>query len=232
MINNFINEITILKFLSGKSRIIQIQDAQINFKKKLIFIILEFGEFDLELLITKKRNSVMSSNIKWYWKEILETVKEIHEERIVHGDLKPSNFLFVKQSLKLIDFGISKTIKNNTTNITRDIHVGTLNYMSPEAILEIPGVLEEVPMIKTSRASDIWSLGCILFQLSQGYSPYKEFSMIQKINSIVNNSLQIKYLSSVDQFLFDVIHNCLKRNPDSRPNISELLIHPYLKIRK
>ena len=104
--------------------------------------------------------------------------------------------------------------------------------MSPEAILEIPGVLEELPKIKTSRASDIWSLGCILFQLSQGYSPFREFSMIQKINSIVNNSLQIKYLSSMDQFLFDVIHNCLKRSPDSRPNILELLDHPYLKIRQ
>ena len=57
MINNFINEITILKFLSGKPRIIQIQDAEINFKKKLIFIILEFGEFDLEFLLQKKKKS-------------------------------------------------------------------------------------------------------------------------------------------------------------------------------
>ena len=230
MINNFINEITILKFLSGKRRIIQIQDAEINFKKKLIFIILEFGEFDLEFFFKNAKKVILPTDIKWFWKQILETVQEIHEERVVHGDLKPSNFLFIKHSLKLIDFGISKIIKNNTTNITRDIHAGTLNYMSPEAILEIPGVLNELPKFKTSRASDIWSLGCILFQLSQGHPPFWEFSLIQKINAIVNNSLKIRYFSSVDFLQFDVINNCLKRQPDLRPNISELLIHPFLKI--
>ena len=92
------------------------------------------------------------------------------------------------------------------------------------------GVLDELPKFKTSRASDIWSLGCILFQLSQGHPPFWEFSLIQKINAIVNNSLKIKYFSSVDFLQFDVINNCLKRQPDSRPNISELLIHPFLRI--
>lgn len=51
------------------------------------------------------------------------------------GDLKPANFLFVNGALKLIDFGIAKAIpSNDTTNIERDSQIGTVNFMSPEAI--------------------------------------------------------------------------------------------------
>ena len=68
---------------------------------------------------------------------MLKAVHSIHEQRIIHGDLKPANFLFVRGSLKLIDFGIAKAIQNdNTNNIYRENQIGTLNYMSPEAICD------------------------------------------------------------------------------------------------
>jgi serine/threonine-protein kinase TTK/MPS1 len=65
---------------------------------------------------------------------MLEAVHAIHQQKIVHSDLKPANFILVQGALKLIDFGIAKAIPNDTTNIQRDIQIGTLNYMSPEAI--------------------------------------------------------------------------------------------------
>jgi serine/threonine protein kinase len=55
--------------------------------------------------------------------QILQAVNTIHEERIVHSDLKPANFLLVKGYLKLIDFGIAKAIMSDTTNIQRDSQV-------------------------------------------------------------------------------------------------------------
>lgn len=55
--------------------------------------------------------------------QILLAVNTIHEERIVHSDLKPANFLLVRGSLKLIDFGIAKAIMSDTTNIQRDAQV-------------------------------------------------------------------------------------------------------------
>lgn len=68
---------------------------------------------------------------------MLKAVHSIHEQRIIHGDLKPANFLFVRGTLKLIDFGIAKAIQNdNTTHIYRESQIGTLNYMSPEAICD------------------------------------------------------------------------------------------------
>lgn len=59
---------------------------------------------------------------------MLEAVHTIHEERIVHSDLKPANFLIVEGMVKLIDFGIAKAIESNdTTNIVRDNQVQTLS---------------------------------------------------------------------------------------------------------
>lgn len=96
---------------------------------------------------------------------MLEAVHTIHEEKIVHSDLKPANFVLVRGELKLIDFGIAKAIGNDTTNIQRDQQIGTLNYMSPEAILEETTRSNGQKIMKLGRASDVWSLGCILYQV-------------------------------------------------------------------
>ena len=57
---------------------------------------------------------------------------------IVHSDLKPANFLLVAGHLKLIDFGIAKAI-GDVTSATRDQQIGTVNYMSPEALQDMNG---------------------------------------------------------------------------------------------
>lgn len=67
---------------------------------------------------------------------MLEAVQVMHEANVVHTDLKPANFVLVKGRLKLIDFGISKAIANDTTNIGRDTQIGTVNYMPPEAFVD------------------------------------------------------------------------------------------------
>lgn len=78
---------------------------------------------------------------------MLEAVHAVHAENVVHTDLKPANFVLVKGRLKIIDFGIAKAIANDTVNIQREqqvsipsthlvliLQIGTVNYMSPEAI--------------------------------------------------------------------------------------------------
>jgi serine/threonine protein kinase len=67
--------------------------------------------------------------------QILGVVQTIHD-KIVHSNLKPANFMLIKGSLKLIDFGISKAITNDTRNIYRECQAGTLNYMRPESAKE------------------------------------------------------------------------------------------------
>ena len=56
---------------------------------------------------------------------------------IVHSDLKPSNFLLIAGTLKLIDFGIARAVPKDVTSVTMNCQMGTLNYMSPEAMNNI-----------------------------------------------------------------------------------------------
>ncbi len=67
----------------------------------------------------------------------MDAVDVVHQAGIVHSDLKPANFLFVEGALKLIDFGIANAIQNDKTSVVRESQIGTLNYMSPEAIQDV-----------------------------------------------------------------------------------------------
>lgn len=83
--------------------------------QKLCFLIFLFFFFILK--------GLGLNHVRLYWEQMLEAVHTIHEERIVHGDLKPANFVCVQGRLKLIDFGIAKAIQNDTTNIVRENQV-------------------------------------------------------------------------------------------------------------
>jgi len=85
---------------------------------------------------------------------MLECVKVVHDAGIVHTDLKPANFVLVKGALKLIDFGIAKAIPNDTTNIARDQQIGTLSYMSPEALCDAGNGPGGERLMKVRRRSD------------------------------------------------------------------------------
>jgi serine/threonine protein kinase len=145
---------------------------------------------------------------------MLRAVHAIHEERIVHSDLKPANFLFVRGALKLIDFGIAKAIQNDTTNIHREHQVGTVNYMSPEALTDTSKETNTAQCMKVrsyggiggdgwqlGRPSDVWSLGCILFQMVYGKTPFSHLAVLQKLQKITDPSYAIDYPAVESPFL-------------------------------
>lgn len=198
-----------------------------------IFVVMEAGEIDLNHVLQQqakvpnesKSSSLSSLNINFIrltWQQMLGAVYSIHEERIIHGDLKPANFLFVRGALKLIDFGIAKAIQSDdTTNIYRENTIGTLNYMAPEAILESETGSANA-RVKLGRASDIWSLGCILYQMVYGQTPFASLkNMIRKLRAIIDPQHEIPFPSEykVDSSAVDAIKQCLQRNPDNRPPI-------------
>lgn len=129
---------------------------------------------------------------------------------MIHGDLKPANFLCVRGALKLIDFGIAKESNADTTKIERDSQVGTVNYMSPEAITDMGGGGEGV--LKQGRASDVWSLGCILYQMVYGHTPFAHFRTIwQKLQAIPDETKPISFPELRNEHLRNVLTRCLNR---------------------
>ncbi|KAF9393223.1 Dual-specificity kinase, spindle pole body (SPB) duplication and spindle checkpoint function [Podila verticillata] len=187
-IEGYVNEINLLQKLEKNSRIVRLYDAEINNQKGALSLLMEFGEIDLAHLLLNKREEPFDIHfIGLYWRQMLEAVDAIHNLKIVHSDLKPANFLLVEGSLKLIDFGIANAISNDTTNIHREGQLGTANYMSPEAISSNPASGTR----KLGRSSDVWSLGCILYQMVYGKTPFSEFPNVFQKMSVITDSKHV-----------------------------------------
>ncbi|GBG31839.1 Serine/threonine-protein kinase mph1 [Hondaea fermentalgiana] len=253
-LSSFKNEISLLERLRGNPHIITLIDSEIDHARKVIYVVMEHGEVDLNLMLQQQRKEARAEEpgmvgnlsvnfIRLVWMNMLQAVHAIHEERIVHGDLKPANFLFVKGKLKLIDFGIAKAISNDTTNIMRDTQVGTINFMSPESIIDINSTPGSRPKIgapgmklKQGRASDIWSMGCILYLLVYGYTPFHNHKLIQKIHCISDPNYEIPFPELEHPYpdMVDSIKQCLRFDPAKRAPIVDkpgrrgLLAHPFL----
>lgn len=199
---------------------------------------MECGETSFASLLASKYDNdhqkLDLSFVRHYWKEMLHCVQAVHRHDIVHSDLKPANFVIVQGTLKLIDFGIADAIADDTVNVHRESMVGTSNYMSPEALqntLSPHNWQDRGPkLIKIGPASDIWSLGCILYQMVYGQTPFahiKDFAA--KIHAILSNDYAIEFPDTgiggvvVPKSLIRVIRSCLERDKTKRATMEDLL---------
>ncbi|KAM9724248.1 dual specificity protein kinase Ttk isoform 1-T1 [Menidia menidia] len=227
-IESYKNEIAHLNHLQQFSdQIIKLFDYEIT--NSYIYMLMECGNLDLNTWL-RNRKTVNPLERKFYWKNMLEAVHTIHKHGIVHSDLKPANFVIVNATLKLIDFGIANRIQPDVTSIMKESQVGTLNYMPPEAIKDTssqPGKARS----KISPKGDVWSLGCILYCMTYGKTPFQNITnQIAKLHAIIDPSHRIEFPDLSEKDLLDVLKRCLVRNPRERISIGELLDHPYLQL--
>lgn len=227
-LSGYVNEIELLRSLGNEENIIRLIDAEFNREHATLYIVMEYGEVDLcQLLRSRTEKPEIDYNFTRYcWQQMLQAVKIVHAAKVVHCDLKPANFLMVKGNLKLIDFGISKAIMNDTTNIVRENQVGTVNYMSPEALQESASSARGI--IKIGRPSDVWSLGCILYEMVYKKPPFAGFSLIQRLQKIMDVGYQIEFPPLDNAALLDAIKGCLSRSIKHRLTLGQLLAHPFL----
>lgn len=240
-VRGFKGEIDLLNKLKNDHRVVRLYDHTIS--DGSISLLMECGDIDLAHVLQSKQatGATLDLNfVRFHATELLRCVEAVHNAGIVHSDLKPANFLFVRGILKIIDFGIANAVPEHTVNVYRESQIGTPNYMAPEALIEVNQTLSLSSAHKgttwrVGRPSDIWSCGCIIYQMIYGRPPYGSFSGQRRIMAIVNPQVKIQYAStgmggvSVPGSCIELMQRCLERNPNERWTVERCLHSDFLR---
>lgn len=234
-VDGFKQEIDLLQRLRSDPRVVRLVDHAVVATR--LYLVMECGELDLARVLLSRRNSEPALDlafVRFHASEVLKCVRAVHGANIVHSDLKPANFLFVKGVLKIIDFGIANAVPDHTVNVYRSAQIGTPNYMAPEA-LETQGCGRST--WRVGRPLDIWLCGCIIYQMVYGKPPYGQYLHQQRIHAITDPKVKVAYPSHgvgkvpVPQSLVALLQGCLARNPHDRWTVDECLQSDFLRPR-
>ncbi|MDT0429903.1 serine/threonine-protein kinase [Streptomyces salyersiae] len=142
---------------------------------------------------------------------LAEALRDIHRVGVVHRDLKPSNVVLSPEGPRVIDFGISRAVDQQTLTMTGRV-IGTPPFMSPEQLQAPRGV---------GPGSDVFSLGTLLVYSATGRGPFDADSPYMTAYQVVHEEPS---LGAVPAALRAVVESCLDKEPERRPSADALLV--------
>ena len=220
---NYINEVKIYENLNHPNIIKYIFSEQIN---NYYFLYLEYIPGGSIKNIVEQFGGINERLIRKYTKQILVGLKYLHDNKIIHRDIKCANILIGdKGIIKLTDFGCSKKIslkfskKDSSSNEEYCTSLkGTIPWCAPEVICHK----------KYGKKADIWSLGCTLLEMT-GNQPWgKNDNIFQVMNKIGKTNLTPEIPDYLSNNFKDFLELCLKREPKKRANLKTLMKHKFI----
>ncbi|WOK92985.1 mitogen-activated protein kinase kinase kinase NPK1-like [Canna indica] len=211
-------EVKLLKNLSHPNIVRYLGTAR---EEETLNILLEFVPGGSISSLLGKFGSFPEAVIRMYTKQLLQGLEYLHQNGIIHRDIKGANILVDnKGCIKLADFGASKQVAKlaTTMNAAKSMK-GTPYWMAPEVILQTGH----------SFSADIWSVGCTVIEMATGKPPwsqqYQEVAALFHIGTTKSHPPIPEHLSSEAK---DFLLKCLQKEPKLRSTASDLLQHPFV----
>jgi serine/threonine protein kinase len=190
-------------------------------------IVMDMGGEDLLTKISNQRR-VSEQTLAEQFLCMIKALRSIHDERLIHRDLKPDNVLVSsvdEKKIYIIDFGLMKELPSGGDHIVEGRSpIGTAGYFAPESILNQT----------YSAKSDVWQAGCILYVMLNG----------GKVAPFVSKPQDISYRQITRQTYYPLVPECgfgatsaaakdlvtkmLQKDPNDRISVEEILAHPWL----
>lgn len=210
-------EVRLLKNLSHPNIVRYLGTAR---EDESLNILLEFVPGGSISSLLGKFGSFPEAVIRMYTKQLLLGLAYLHENGIMHRDIKGANILVDnKGCIKLADFGASKKVVELVTMTGAKSMKGTPYWMAPEVILQTGH----------SFSADIWSVGCTVIEMATGKPPwsqqYQEVAALFHIGTTKSHPPIPEHLSAEAK---DFLLKCLQKEPNLRTSASDLLQHPFV----
>ena len=217
---NSLNEVRLLASIKSNF-VISYKEAFFDEKDSTLGIVMEFADGgDLYQKIVEHKKSAMFFEETDIWRifiQLVKGLKALHDLKILHRDLKSANvFLLTDGTAKLGDLNVSKVARRGLGYT----QTGTPYYASPEVWKDQP----------YDNKSDIWSLGCVLYEMITLRPPFRA----QNMEGLYNKVIKGQFSRIPDRFsneLFEVVKLLIQVNTDLRPSCDEILKNPIIQKR-
>ncbi|XP_066467725.1 serine/threonine-protein kinase 36 isoform X2 [Tiliqua scincoides] len=210
-LKNLQREIEIMRGLHHPN-IVQMLDSFETDKE--VVVVTDYAEGELFQILEDDGN-LPEEQVQDIASQLISALYYLHSHRILHRDMKPQNILLGKGGvIKLCDFGFARAMSIHTMVLTSI--KGTPLYMSPELVEEKP----------YDHTADLWSVGCILYELYVGTPPFYTNSIFQLVSLIIKDP--IKWPNNMSPNFKSFLQGLLMKDPHQRLSWPELLYHPFI----
>ena len=210
---NSLNEIRVLASIKSKY-IVNYKEAFLDGKDSSLCLVMEYadkGDLSQRIEEQKKRNKYFNERDIWrIFVQLVKGLKSLHDINILHRDIKSSNiFLFSDGTAKLGDLNVCKILSKDVLGKTQ---AGTPSFAAPEVWMEKPYGLK----------SDIWSLGCVLYEIVTLKCPFVGNNVVDLYNKILIGEFH-KIPKKFSHDLSYIIEHMIKFEPEKRISCDEIL---------